>query len=75
MCHTVHSKAKVLSALWNVCKEKSVSLRAKMGTFDGTTVQLVSHGCDVWAIDKNEKIMDVLEIKCVRKICNVRKAD
>lgn len=49
-------------------------MRAKMGKFDGIVVQSVLYGCETWALDKKLwKKANVLEMKCLRKICGVRR--
>lgn len=50
--HRVGEVDKVFGALRNVWKERSQSLRAKMGKFDGIIVLLEQYECEARAINK-----------------------
>lgn len=48
--HRLCEGAKVQGALRNVWKESSLSVRAKVGVFDGAVVPSVLYMCKVWAL-------------------------
>ena len=71
--HRVGEGARVLGAMKNVWKERTISWRAKMGMFEGIVVPTILYGCEAWAIDRVvRRRVDVLEMKCLRNICGVR---
>ncbi len=71
--HRVGEGAKVMGALRSVWKEKSVSLQAKIGMFEGIVVPTVLYGCESWALNAEErKRIEVMEMRCLRTICGVR---
>lgn len=68
--------AEILGALRSVWKERSLSVRVKIGMFDYIVVPVVLYGCEAWAVyNKFWKSMAVLEIKCLRTMCHVRWID
>lgn len=47
-----------------------------MSMSEGTVVMSVSYGCESWAFNaKERKVVDTLEIKCLRKMFGVRQVD
>lgn len=67
---------KLLGILRNVLKGRSQYEITKRCMFQGIAVPIVLYGCEAWAIVVNvQKRMNVLETKCSRTICGVRRGD
>lgn len=60
----------------SVWKDKSLSVRAKVGVFDDRVFLMVLYGWEAWALDdKLWKSVNVLEMKNSRPPCGVMKVD
>ena len=62
-----------MGALRSVWKERSVSLQAKIGMFEGIVAPSVMYGCEAWTLNARERRkIEVMEMRGLRTICGVR---
>ena len=67
---------KVFGAVRKVWEGKRMSVKAKMGMYKSIVVPTVLYGCEAWNLNKSErKRVDVMEMKCLRSVCGVKRID
>ena len=76
LAHRVSEGMKVFGALKSIWKGRNVSIEAKVGMFESIVAPTVLYGCETWMLNARERQrVNVMEMKCLRSICNVRRID
>src|SRR5256885_6588068 len=72
--HRIGEGKKAFGALEKVWRNREMSRKVKTSLYESIVVPTVIYGCEGWYLKEKEKRMiEVFEMKCLRAICGVRR--
>ena len=74
--HRIVDAKKSAGALKKVWRERSLSMKAKVGMYEGIVEPSLLYGSEVWCLNvQNRRRMEAVEMNCLRSMCGVRRID